>query len=64
MPAEGGEPLSRRPAWPDAVVLAWAREAGYTSVATDWRSTNLEADGAWRALGFRPTFRRLHRLID
>ena len=22
MPAEGGEPLSRRPAWPDAVVLA------------------------------------------
>jgi hypothetical protein len=44
-------------------VLAWARDAGYTSVATDWRSANLEADGAWRALGFRPTFRRLHRLI-
>ena len=22
MPAEGGEPLSRRPAWPDVVVLA------------------------------------------
>jgi ribosomal protein S18 acetylase RimI-like enzyme len=44
-------------------VLAWSRDAGYTSVATDWRSANLEADGAWRALGFRPTFRRLHRLI-
>lgn len=44
-------------------VLAWARDAGYSSVATDWRSANLEADGAWRALGFRPTFRRLHRFI-
>jgi GNAT superfamily N-acetyltransferase len=44
-------------------VLAWARDEGYTSVATDWRSANLEADGAWRALGFRPTFRRLHRVI-
>jgi ribosomal protein S18 acetylase RimI-like enzyme len=44
-------------------ILAWARDAGYPSIATDWRSANLEADGAWRALGFRPTFRRLHRLI-
>jgi hypothetical protein len=33
------------------------------SVATDWRSTNLEADRAWRNLGFRPSFRRLHRAI-
>src|SRR4051812_11906174 len=44
-------------------VLAWARDEGYRSVATDWRSTNLEADRAWRAMGFRPTFRRLHRVI-
>ena len=44
-------------------VLAWSRDEGYTSVATDWRSTNIEADGAWRGLGFRPTFRRLHRSI-
>ncbi|HEY4227351.1 MAG TPA: GNAT family N-acetyltransferase [Candidatus Limnocylindrales bacterium] len=44
-------------------VLAWARDAGYASIATDWRSANLEADRAWRGLGFRPTFRRLHRLI-
>jgi len=44
-------------------VLAWARGAGYPSIATDWRSANLEADRAWRGLGFRPTFRRLHRLI-
>lgn len=44
-------------------VLVWSRDSGYTSVVTDWRSTNLEADRAWRALGFRPAFRRLHRLI-
>jgi GNAT superfamily N-acetyltransferase len=44
-------------------VLAWSRDNGYQSVATDWRSTNVEADRAWRSMGFRPTFRRLHRLI-
>jgi ribosomal protein S18 acetylase RimI-like enzyme len=44
-------------------VLAWARDAGYPIVATDWRSTNIEADRTWQALGFRPTFRRMHRLI-
>ena len=44
-------------------ILAWGRDAGYRTIATDWRSTNLEADRAWRGLGFRPTFRRLHRSI-
>jgi GNAT superfamily N-acetyltransferase len=44
-------------------ILAWARDTGYPSIATDWRSANIEADRAWRGLGFRPTFRRLHRLI-
>lgn len=44
-------------------VLAWARDAGYAWAATDWRSTNLEADRTWPTLGFRPTFRRLHRTI-
>ena len=44
-------------------VLAWSRDQGYRSIATDWRSTNLEADRAWRGMGFRPTFRRLHRRI-
>lgn len=44
-------------------VLAWARDTGYPTIATDWRSTNLEADRSWRGLAFRPTFRRLHRLI-
>jgi GNAT superfamily N-acetyltransferase len=44
-------------------VLAWARDQGYRSIATDWRSANIEADRAWRGMGFRPTFRRMHRLI-
>src|SRR6185369_7328046 len=44
-------------------VLAWARDAGYSVIATDWRSTNLQADRSWRGLGFRPTFRRLHRYV-
>lgn len=43
--------------------LAWSRDAGYESIQTDWRSTNIEADRTWRSLGFRPTFRRMHRLI-
>ena len=44
-------------------VLAWSRDSGYDAVVTDWRSTNIEADRAWRGLGFRPTFRRMHRSI-
>ena len=43
--------------------LAWSRDAGFASAFTDWRSTNLEADRMWRSVGFRPVFRRLHRLI-
>jgi GNAT superfamily N-acetyltransferase len=43
--------------------LIWARDNGYEWVATDWRSTNLEADRTWRAIGFRPTFYRLFRSI-
>ncbi len=45
-------------------VLAWARDAGYGWVVTDWRSANIEADRAWRSLGFEPLFRRLHRSIS
>ena len=44
-------------------ILAWGRDAGYPTITTDWRSTNLQADRAWRGLGFRATFRRLHRVI-
>lgn len=45
-------------------ILAWSRDAGYDCIATDWRSTNIEADRTWRSIGFRPTFRRLHRSIS
>ena len=44
-------------------VLAWSRDQGYEWVATDWRSTNVEADRTWRSAGYRPTFFRLHRSI-
>ena len=45
-------------------VLAWSRDMGHEWVATDWRSTNIEANRSWRAAGFRPAFYRLHRAID
>ena len=44
-------------------VLAWSRDAGYPTVVTDWRATNLLSSRAWPRLGFRPTFRRLFRAI-
>ena len=44
-------------------VLHWAHEAGYPVVATDWRVTNLLSSRTWTALGFVPTFQRLHRTI-
>jgi GNAT superfamily N-acetyltransferase len=44
-------------------VLDWAARSGFDSVVTDWRETNLLSSRAWRALGFRETFVRLHRLI-
>jgi GNAT superfamily N-acetyltransferase len=44
-------------------ILAWAKEAGYPAVVTDWRMTNLLSSRTWPRLGFRPTFFRLHRAI-
>jgi GNAT superfamily N-acetyltransferase len=44
-------------------VLDWCAGAGFGSVATDWRETNLLSSRAWRALGFQATFLRLHRLL-
>jgi GNAT superfamily N-acetyltransferase len=44
-------------------VLAWAAEAGFDKVTTDWRAANLLSSRSWTALGFEPTFLRLHRLI-
>jgi GNAT superfamily N-acetyltransferase len=43
--------------------LEWAREAGYSTVHTDWRVANLESSRFWPARGFRETFWRLARRI-
>jgi GNAT superfamily N-acetyltransferase len=45
-----------------AHALEWARDAGFGSVVTDWRVTNLFASRFWPARGFRPTFHRLARI--
>jgi GNAT superfamily N-acetyltransferase len=46
-----------------AAVLDWCAEAGFDCAATDWRTTNLLSSRTWPALGFVPTFFRLHRTI-
>jgi ribosomal protein S18 acetylase RimI-like enzyme len=43
--------------------FAWAHEAGYRTMVTDWRVTNLLASRFWPRRGFRPTFLRLYRSI-
>jgi ribosomal protein S18 acetylase RimI-like enzyme len=43
--------------------FAWAHEAGYESMVTDWRVTNLLASRFWPRRGFRTTFLRLYRRI-
>jgi ribosomal protein S18 acetylase RimI-like enzyme len=40
-----------------------ALEKGYASIVTDWRETNLLSSRAWRGLGYRDTFTRVHRLV-
>jgi GNAT superfamily N-acetyltransferase len=44
-------------------ILRLAAEAGYGSVFTNWRMTNLSASRFWPALGFQPIYHRLHRKI-
>jgi GNAT superfamily N-acetyltransferase len=44
-------------------VIAWSAEAGYRTVVTDWRMTNLLSSRTWPRLGFRPSFLRLHRIV-
>ncbi len=44
-------------------VSAWALRDGYDSIVTDWRETNLLSSRAWRGLGYRDTFTRVHRLV-
>jgi ribosomal protein S18 acetylase RimI-like enzyme len=43
--------------------FAWAHEAGYETMVTDWRVTNLLASRFWPQRGFRLTFLRLYRSI-
>jgi GNAT superfamily N-acetyltransferase len=44
--------------------LAWARDAGYHAVHTDWRMANLESSRFWPRRGFRETFYRLARRVE
>jgi GNAT superfamily N-acetyltransferase len=44
-------------------VMHWSGRAGYACVTTDWRQTNLLSSRTWTALGFEPTFLRLHRVL-
>ena len=44
--------------------LAWAADAGYTTVQTDWRVANLESSRFWPRRGFRETFYRIARRVN
>jgi GNAT superfamily N-acetyltransferase len=41
----------------------WCVAEGFTSLATDWRATNLLSSRTWTRFGYRPTFLRLHRRL-
>jgi predicted N-acetyltransferase YhbS len=43
--------------------FAWAHRAGYRTMVTDWRVTNLLSSRFWPRRGFRLTFLRLYRSI-
>lgn len=44
-------------------VASYARERGCDVMVTDWRETNLLSSRAWRGLGYRESFIRVHRTI-
>jgi len=44
-----------------AGILGLAAQAGYRSVVTNWRMTNLSASRFWPGQGFQPIYHRLHR---
>lgn len=46
-----------------AHVLTWAHDAGFPTMVTDWRMTNLLASRFWPRRGFRETFLRLYRSV-
>ena len=43
--------------------FAWAYRAGYRTMVTDWRVTNLLSSRFWPRRGFRLTFLRVYRSI-
>ena len=43
--------------------FAWAHAAGYATMVTDWRVTNLLSSRFWPRRGFRLSFLRLYRSI-
>ncbi len=43
--------------------LAWAAGAGYETMVTDWRMTNLLSSRFWPRRGFQSTFFRMYRSI-
>ena len=43
--------------------FAWAHRAGYQTMVTDWRVTNLLSSRFWPRRGFRTSFLRLYRSI-
>ncbi len=43
--------------------FAWAHDAGYATMVTDWRVTNLLSSRFWPRRGFRLTFLRLYRSL-
>ena len=47
----------------EAVIDRARTDPSYDVVVTDWREPNLTSSRAWRALGFRDSFWRLHRLV-
>lgn len=44
-------------------VIDWSARAGYRTVVTDWRATNLLSSRTWPRLGFRASFLRVHRIV-
>jgi GNAT superfamily N-acetyltransferase len=47
----------------NAFAQRWARENGFTSMTTDWRSVNLLSSRFWPRRGFRPQYFRLYRSV-
>ena len=47
----------------NAHVQQWAKNNGYTSMTTDWRSVNLLSSRFWPRRGFRPQYLRLYRSV-